>query len=95
MVVVDAGAKTLSKDVPGVLNGYGVILGRPNLSLERVYDHHGVVTGPAGELPVIGEVVWVVPNHVCPVVDLSPDLLVDLGGGRLARWPVHARGLSR
>jgi len=94
-VVVDAGAKTLSKDVPGVLHGHGSILGRPHLTIERVYDHHGVVTGPADEMPGIGEVVWVVPNHVCPVVDLSPDVLVDLGGGRLESWPVHARGLSR
>jgi D-serine deaminase-like pyridoxal phosphate-dependent protein len=94
-VVVDAGAKTLSKDVPGALTGFGAVLGRPTLTIERLYDHHGVVAGPDDDLPALGEVVRIVPNHVCPVVDLSRDLTVALPTGRTVTWPVDARGQSR
>lgn len=93
--VVDAGAKTLSKDVPSPLVGHGAVLGRPDLLVERVYDHHGVLVGPADQLPALGDVVWIVPNHVCPVVDLAPDLLVVDADGSHELWPVDARGRSR
>ena len=95
-VVLDAGAKTLSKDLPGILRGYGAIIDYPHLQIERLYDHHAVVSGPGGTLPHVGEVVWIVPNHVCPVVDLSDEFWVDAGDGQgLDRWPVDARGRSR
>jgi D-serine deaminase-like pyridoxal phosphate-dependent protein len=95
-LVLDAGAKTLSKDLPGILQGYGTVIGYPHLQVERLYDHHAVVSGVEGRLPQVGEVLWIVPNHVCPVVDLSDEFWVDAGDGRgLERWPVDARGRSR
>jgi D-serine deaminase-like pyridoxal phosphate-dependent protein len=94
-VVVDAGAKTLSKDVPSLLAGFGTVVGRPTLVVERLYDHHGVIAGPDEDLPDIGELVRIVPNHVCPVVDLSPDLTVEMEDGTTLSWAVDARGCSR
>jgi D-serine deaminase-like pyridoxal phosphate-dependent protein len=96
-VVLDAGAKTLSKDLPGVLDGYGAIVGRDRLRIERLYDHHAVVTGPVAELPGLGEVLAVVPNHVCPVVDLDTELVLvpaDPEAG-IVRWTVDAHSRSR
>ena len=40
----------------------------------------------------IGSVVWVAPNHVCPVVNLVDELVVARGGRVVDRWPVDARG---
>lgn len=94
-VVVDAGAKTLSKDVPGLLSGYGMVMDRPSLMIDQLYDHHGVITGPEEDLPALGEIIRIVPNHVCPVVDLSPDLTIDTGSGHVRTWTVDARGRSR
>lgn len=94
-VVVDAGAKTLSKDLPAALAGYGAVVGRPTLTIDRLYDHHGVIAGPEEDLPAIGDIIRIIPNHVCPVVDLSPELTIDLGSGEAGTWSVDARGCSR
>lgn len=91
--LVDAGAKVLTKDVAPYLAGHGVVLGYPDAVLTRVNDHHGTAEVPAGsDRPAIGEVVFIVPNHVCPVVNLVDELLVVSGGQIVDRWPVDARG---
>jgi D-serine deaminase-like pyridoxal phosphate-dependent protein len=94
-VVMDAGAKTLTKDVAAYLTGHGVIPAYPDAIIQRVSDYHGVVTAPGGgALPALGEVVAVVPNHVCPVVDLMDTFLATRSGMVVGTWPVDARGRS-
>lgn len=91
--VIDAGAKILGKDTASYLRGHGSVLGYPEGIIERVYDHHGVVVLPAGSpRPAVGDIVWVVPNHVCPVVNLVDEFVVARDGRVLDRWPVDARG---
>jgi D-serine deaminase-like pyridoxal phosphate-dependent protein len=91
--IVDAGAKALSKDVAPYLAGHGAVIGFPDAVLARVNDHHGTAEVPAGSpRPAIGEVVLIVPNHVCPVVNLFDELLVVQGRQVVDRWPVDARG---
>ncbi len=91
--VVDAGAKILARDVAPYLPGHGTVLGYPEAVIERVNDHHGVVALPAGSSrPAIGAVVWIAPNHVCPVVNLVDEYVVAQGGRIVDRWPVDARG---
>ena len=91
--VVDAGAKILAKDVAPYLPGHGTVVGYPEAVIERVNDHHGVVELPAGaSRPAIGDVVWIAPNHVCPVVNLVDEYVVAQGGRIVGRWPVDARG---
>lgn len=93
--VLDAGAKVLSKDLPPVLHGYGWLPAYPAATITRLYDHHAIVEPGDGPRPTLGEVVAVVPNHVCPVVDLADDVTVVLDGRAVELWPVHARGRSR
>jgi D-serine deaminase-like pyridoxal phosphate-dependent protein len=92
--VVDAGAKILGKDVAPYLAGHGSVVGYPEAVIERVNDHHGVVVLPRGSRgrPAIGDVVWIAPNHVCPVVNLVDEYVVARGGRVVDRWPVDARG---
>jgi D-serine deaminase-like pyridoxal phosphate-dependent protein len=91
--VIDAGAKILGKDVAPYLRGHGSVLGYPEAVIDRVYDHHGVAELPPGSSrPAVGSVVWVMPNHVCPVVNLVDEYVVARGGRIVARWPVDARG---
>jgi D-serine deaminase-like pyridoxal phosphate-dependent protein len=93
--VVDAGAKILAKDVASFVPGHGTIVGFPDAVISRVNDHHGVVELPDGGVrPSIGDVVWIVPNHVCPVVNLVDQYLVAQDGRIVDRWPVDARGLN-
>ncbi|HET9084130.1 MAG TPA: alanine racemase, partial [Candidatus Limnocylindrales bacterium] len=92
--VIDAGAKTLTKDVPAYLAGHASI---PELGavVDRVSDYHGVVeVRDGGPLPEIGEVVLAVPNHICPVVDLFATFLVARDGTIVDTWRVDARGRS-
>ncbi|HEY8819671.1 MAG TPA: alanine racemase [Candidatus Limnocylindrales bacterium] len=91
--VIDAGAKILAQDVSPLTPGHGTIVGYPEGVVVRLNDHHGVVELPAGSpRPAIGSVVWVVPNHVCPVVNLVDDFVVASGGRVVDRWLVDARG---
>ena len=94
-IVLDAGAKALTKDLASWLTGYGAIVGYPALVVERVNDYHGVVAAPLGaDRPRLGEVVAIIPNHVCPVIDLF-DRVVTVGpDGTIEDWPVDARGRS-
>lgn len=90
--VVDAGAKTLAKDLPAFLDGYGLVAGADGLTVERTYDYHGVVALPDGvDAPAIGSQVAILPNHACPVVNLAEEMLVVRDGEIVDRWPVDAR----
>jgi D-serine deaminase-like pyridoxal phosphate-dependent protein len=93
--VLDAGAKVLAKDRPGWLAGHGVVPQLPGAVIAAVYDHHAVVELP-DDLPPprVGDVVAVVPNHVCPVVNLADELLLARDGEGIERLPVAARGLT-
>ena len=94
-VVVDAGAKTLTKDKPNHLEGHGFLPAYPGAVIERVNDYHGMVRlAPVDPGPRLGEVVAILPNHACPVVDLVDSFVVARGGVALDRWPVDARGRS-
>lgn len=94
-VVLDAGAKALTKDRAPFLEGFGSIPAYPDAVIERLYDYHAAVVIPPGTAaPRLGEVVAIVPNHVCPVVDLFDAFVAVRAGARVGRWPVDARGRS-
>ncbi len=90
-LVLDAGAKALGRDRPPWLQGHGLIAGYPHLRATRVFDYHAVVPVPEGAAaPRLGDVVAVIPNHVCTAAHLA-DELVLLEDGRLTRWPIDGR----
>jgi D-serine deaminase-like pyridoxal phosphate-dependent protein len=94
-IVLDAGAKALTKDRAEWLTGFGAIVGHPDLVIERVNAYHGVVAASAGVArPRLGDVVAIVPNHICPVVDLVESVVALAADGSVADWPVDARGRS-
>jgi len=91
--IVDAGAKILARDVSALVPGHGSVLGHPEAVIVRVNDHHGVVELPAGSArPEVGSIVWIMPNHVCPVVNLVDAYVVASDGRVVDRWLVDARG---
>lgn len=91
--VVDAGAKMLGKDVATYMPGHGEIPELGGAVVARVADYHGIVDVDADSpLPEVGQVVMVVPNHICPVVNYVDAFLVARGGEIVESWPVDARG---
>ena len=91
--ILDAGSKTLSTD-PGGLDGFGLVLEHPDARIAGFAEEHGFLDlkGSASK-PKVGDVVRVIPNHVCVVVNLM-NRLVTVRDGRVAgEIPVAARGL--
>ena len=94
-IVLDAGAKALTKDRADWLAGFGAIVDYPDLVIERVNDYHGAVAARSGaDRPQLGQVVAIIPNHVCPVIDLVDRVAAVAADGTIEDWPVDARGRS-
>lgn len=94
-IVLDAGAKTLTKDVAPYLIGHGYLPAYPAAEILRVADYHGMTRIPDGTpAPRLGDVVAIVPNHCCPVIDLRDSFLAVRGDTIVGTWLVDARGRS-
>ncbi|MGH7654250.1 MAG: alanine racemase [Gemmatimonadaceae bacterium] len=96
--VIDAGAKALGREpMRGVAGeGWGALLARPDVLVTRMSEEHGILdlSGTAWR-PEVGEMVRVVPNHVCIVVHLN-DVVYGVRGDRVEKsWRVDARGRSQ
>jgi D-serine deaminase-like pyridoxal phosphate-dependent protein len=90
--VVDAGSKALSSDRLSWMEGFGVVRGAQDLVAKALYEHHGIIKSfEDGRRPSVGEIVAIVPNHVCNVVNLFGELLAMDGDSEVERWPVLAR----
>ena len=91
-VIVDAGTKALGREGNDTI-GYGMVPAVPGSFLRRLNEYHGYLEVPPDvERPAVGEVLALLPNHVCPAVNLFDELLVREAGEVVGRWPVDARG---
>lgn len=86
--VVDAGAKSLSKDRAPWIVGYGYVVGRDEAQIEHLNDNHG--WGHGARSLAVGDRVIVVPNHICPVVNLFDEVWIV--GDDVDRIAVDLRG---
>jgi D-serine deaminase-like pyridoxal phosphate-dependent protein len=96
--VIDAGSKTLSSDLikPDYGQGYGLLLEYPEVTIKKLNEEHGIIDISACKTkPKIGEVVRIVPNHVCVVTNLHDEVVVHRNGFVEGVWPVWARGKTK
>jgi D-serine deaminase-like pyridoxal phosphate-dependent protein len=94
-VVLDAGSKTFTSDlcVPARDSGHGYIVEYPAAKITRLSEEHGQVdVSLCDPRPKVGERVTVVPNHICPCVNLQDFLWWSEPGKKARRVPVDARG---
>ena len=100
-LIVDAGSKTFSSDggAHGAAAHDGFAVGWPlerfgeagqARTLVRLSEEHGFVPRRGPDLP-LGTCLRFIPNHACPVVNLT-DRLVVREGDAVQVWPVDARG---
>jgi len=91
--IVDAGAKTLTADGGGLDDGYGMLLEYPQAKIHACAEEHGFLDlSRSNARPQVGEVVRVLPNHVCVVVNMV-DRMIAVRAGRIVDvLPVAARG---
>ena len=94
-VVLDAGSKTLSTDMcgPAPTAGHGQIVEFPQASIVKLSEEHAQVDITACDrAPQLGAQVTIVPNHICPCVNLQ-DQVYWLEPGETPRpLSVDARG---
>ena len=91
-VVTDAGSKSLGSDRPAWLEGFGTVPELDGAVVASMSECHGIVAIGDRTPPAVGTTVRVVPNHVCPVVNLFDAYDVASRGELVGRWPVSARG---
>ncbi|MBD2848288.1 alanine racemase [Paenibacillus sp. IB182496] len=93
--IIDAGSKTLSSDLCKHRAGYGYIPAIPDAVISSLSEEHGIVTLPPGAYLQIGDIVALIPNHCCTVVNLH-DRLTGMQAGRpVSTIEVDARGRVR
>jgi len=87
-VTIDAGSKTLTTTTDPVY-GYGHLAGRPDATVTRLSEEHGVLA-VAGPPPAVGDVVRILPVHVCVWSDLQPEVYGTRHGEIVERISVDA-----
>ncbi len=95
-VVIDAGSKTLTSDrcwpVPD--SGHGLVVEYPQARIVKLTEEHAQVDiRGCPQAPKIGERVTVIPNHICPCVNLQDAIWCRCEDGKLEELPVDARGM--
>lgn len=91
--IIDAGSKTLSSDLAANLPGYGYLPDYPDAVIARLNEEHGIVDlSRSDRKPRLGEVVRIVPNHVCAVSNLHDHAVLTRGNRVESVASVVARG---
>ncbi len=96
--IIDAGSKTLSSDAlgSGPKAGYGYVVEAPDARLFKLNEEHGHldITQSAHAFRV-GEVLTVIPNHVCACVNMHDEVFIVRDEQVAGCWRVAARGRVR
>ena len=96
--IIDAGSKTFSSDPlgSGPKSGHGYVVEAPDAKLIKLNEEHGYldITGSRHRFQV-GEVLTVIPNHVCTCVNMHDEVFLHRGGEAAGSWRVAARGKIR
>ena len=91
--ILDAGSKTLTSDTGG-LEGFGQIVEHPNASIHKFAEEHGFLDLTRCNIkPSVGDIVRVIPNHVCVAVNMVDQLVAVRGNEIVDVIPVKARGM--
>jgi D-serine deaminase-like pyridoxal phosphate-dependent protein len=94
--ILDAGSKTLTSDTGGGLDGHGLILEHPEARIARFAEEHGFLDlTRSNTRPEVGDVVRIIPNHVCVVVNMMDEVVMVRGEEIIGALKVEARGKLR
>lgn len=97
-VVIDAGSKTLAADrhfLHPATAGFGRVVELPQANIVRISEEHGEIELNGSPAPKLGSRVTVIPNHICPCVNLHDRIWFREDDGRLTEAAVDARGRIR
>jgi D-serine deaminase-like pyridoxal phosphate-dependent protein len=92
---VDAGSKVLTSDRMLIADppaSFGRVLGHDDWNVPRLSEEHGVIDVQASAAVSIGDRLLIMPNHICPVINLANELTIVDDGAVVDLWPVAGRG---
>lgn len=93
---LDTGSKSLAMDPSRSHTGHGYIVGHPDVVIAKLSEEHGVCEIPDGEPGFeVGDRVEIIPNHICPTVNLMNELFIARDGKIVDTWTIGARGMVR
>ncbi|MEO8449015.1 MAG: alanine racemase [Gemmatimonadota bacterium] len=92
--VVDAGTKALGREPrDGEAAGFGELLDHPEVTVRAMSEEHGMLDlSKTSWEPKVGDMVRIIPNHVCIVVHLNDFVYGVRADVVETAWPVAARG---
>ena len=96
--IIDGGSKTFPTDSllnypPYYYSGYGIVENNDDLQLNRLSEEHGIITSKKGDTGLkVGDVLSLIPIHICPAINLQNQIYVD-EGECLIQKEVAARGM--
>ncbi len=92
--IIDAGSKTLSADalLSGEGKSHGYVLEGPEYLLEDLSEEHGHLAIRGGAPVRVGDRLRVIPNHICPCINLHDQVYVISGDEVIDQWKVAGRG---
>ncbi|MBS4223646.1 alanine racemase [Lederbergia citrea] len=96
LMIIDGGSKTFATDVgpnsePLYLKGFGQLVEAPHAFIERLSEEHGMVQINEDDPFKVGDIVHVIPNHICSTVNLHNKVYLENSEG-LEEKIVYARG---
>ncbi|HWB55214.1 MAG TPA: hypothetical protein VG722_13515, partial [Tepidisphaeraceae bacterium] len=89
------GSKTFTSDRLGMDpmgGGFGLVVEYPDAKIVRLSEEHGEVELGESGGPKVGDRVHVIPNHICPCVNLHDFVWFKDADGNLEQMRVDARG---
>jgi D-serine deaminase-like pyridoxal phosphate-dependent protein len=96
--IIDAGSKTFSSDLlgSGPKSGYGSVAEAPDAPIVKLNEEHGYLDIAQSRHNFrVGEVVTVIPNHVCVTVNMHDEIVTQRQGEAVGCWKIAARGKVR
>jgi D-serine deaminase-like pyridoxal phosphate-dependent protein len=95
--VMDAGSKTMSSDRlgSGPMEGFGYVVEHPEVQVAKLNEEHGYLSNVAQANLAVGDVLTLIPNHVCTCVNMHDEVYLVRQEQVVGSWRVAARGKVR
>jgi D-serine deaminase-like pyridoxal phosphate-dependent protein len=95
--MVDAGSKTFSSDLltAGPMAGFGYVVEHPEVQLSNLDEEHGYLRNVQAAGLSVGEVLTVIPNHVCTCINMHDEAWLVRKEEVVGSWRFAARGKVR
>lgn len=89
--IIDAGLKAMSSDRSLSGDKFGTLPDHVDLNFEVAFEEHGLLSGSGADALEVGDLVRIVPNHVCGAVNMWSRALVSDGVRIEDEWQIVGR----